>query len=354
MLLAILNAVLKILGLVSSVDTLVNIINGNTQAAAQETTKFLIQTTTNEIRADLLDPSIGLAKIISNQAVIIADIASARSAILAAVGSPQQAGSPVTLPATQPPAYGTSNAAAIWGYQVGTSGITPILASEAQANSWFHTHNWGNTWGYDFADSPFFTLVGLGFEMDLKPFNGSSPRPRISTVRRTDTVLSWLTREASFWTWNVGVGGEVYAFDNRLTLQVTWFCKFTDATLQLAAFGASATAVSAPIWPGISGVTLGTPVAITPSLVITGSMHGVIIDITSFAARQGFGDFGTLQGLRFTGALTFIDDNGESERPQSLGSVHEVLLPKTMSVAASCAFKADPAVGGTATPFTIP
>ncbi len=354
MLLAILNAVLKIISIVSGVDTLVNIINGNTQSAAQETTKFLIQTNTNTTVNDLNDGTFGLAKLASNDTAILAAIASARTAILTAVGTPQQAGSAVTLPPTQPSGYGPSNAADVWNFQVFSGSPRPFSAAEAQVNAWFMAHNWGSTWKYDFSDAPFMQLIGAGEVQDLTPFLGSSPRPRISTVRPSDTVLSWLNREASFFTWNVGVGGQVYALDNRLAVGVTWVCRFTDEELHLAAFGTVAPSANAPIWPGLAGVTLGTPVAITPSLVVTGPMQGVIIDITATAPRQQYGSFGTLQGLRFTGALTFVDDNGKSERPQSLGSVHEVLLPKSMAVAASCAFKADAAVVGTVTPFTIP
>ncbi len=354
MLLAILNAVLKIISIVSGVDTLVNIINGNTQSAAQETTKFLVQTNTNTTVNDLADPTFGLAKLASNDTAILAAIASARTAILTAVGTPQQAGSAVTLPPTQPSGYGPSNAASVWNYIVYSGAPRAFNAAEAAVHSWFMAHNWADTWRYDFNDSPFFQLIGQGDSQDLTPFTGSSPRPHISTVRPTDTVLSWLQREASFWTWAVGVGGNVYAPDNRLALSVTWWCTLTNETMLAAAFGTVAPSANSPIWPGISGVTLGTPVAITPSLVVTGPMQGVIIDITATAPRQQYGSFGTLQGLRFTGALTFVDDHGESERPQSLGSVHEVLLPKSMSVAASCAFKADAAVVGTVTPFTIP
>lgn len=106
-----------------------------------------------------------------------------------------------------------------------------------------------------------------------------------------------------------------------------------------------------PIWPGITGVRLGTPVALTPMLTLAGPMNGVVVTITSVPAGQGSYDYNGLTEYRYIGSLTFLSDRGDAEHYQQLGFQSAVYTPRTMHSAASVHLRTYAGVSGTITPW---
>ena len=340
--------ILRLIGIAQAIQFVTNILNGPPSVQPAGSTALLTFNEVGLIESQVTSPLFGLAH-------IEATIVSNQTALLAAIAACQQTSSPVTLPPTQPPGYGTANAADVWNFIVGTFGGVGFNAAEAVVLPHNMAKNWGDTWTYRFADSPFFTLVGIGYAQPLIPFTGSSPRPLLSSVRRTDTVLSWLQREASFWTWFVGIGGDVRAPDNRLTLTVEWSCVFTDATLQFAAFGTVAGiagAELAPVWPGIVNVVLGTSLALSNGLTVPGPLDGVIIHVSSVPYPISFYPFGSVKSFVKTGGIIFVDDNGEADIAQPIGIEHQVVCPKTMVRADHAIVRLQSGVVGTIQPWT--
>lgn len=106
-----------------------------------------------------------------------------------------------------------------------------------------------------------------------------------------------------------------------------------------------------PIWPGISGAHLGTPVALAPLLTLAGPMSGVVVHITSVPAGQGSYDYNGLTEYRYIGSLTFRSDRGDAEHYQQLGFQSAIYTPRTMHLAASVHVRSYAGVTGTVTPW---
>jgi hypothetical protein len=69
---------------------------------------------------------------------------------------------------------------------------------------------------------------------------------------------------------------------------------------------------------------------------------------------MSFYPFGTIKSYVRAGAVVFSDDNGQAEFPQPFGPADQIILCRSMAVAASSTFRVTSGVVGTAQPFTIP
>lgn len=180
------------------------------------------------------------------------------------------------------------------------------------------------------------------------------PTPDWSAILPADTRLSWLTRtDTSGLTWSQGAtDGFPSGFDNTPPFPVpTWFLLLTEADFDALK---AAVSTAAPIWPGLAGVTLGTPVALADGLVVTGPMAGVIVELSSVPPGGGHWSLGGMGVYYNWGQLAFKTDAGDLEAFQWLGPAFGVYLPKQMLVATSAHFRVTRAPTGTVTPFTIP
>lgn len=128
-----------------------------------------------------------------------------------------------------------------------------------------------------------------------------------------------------------------------------------DQWLELkAALGLGTASIAAPIWPGLAGVTLGTPVAISLTFTVDGPLDGVLVALTAVPTLKGHYVYDDIDQSLKIGALTFVSDNGDAEYVQALGFTNEVYVPKNMAHADSCKVRTVSGVTGTVTPFTIP
>lgn len=103
-----------------------------------------------------------------------------------------------------------------------------------------------------------------------------------------------------------------------------------------------------PVWPGVANVTLGSPSALVDGLTLTGPMHGIIVNITGNPAGAGKYLFGAEVSWTHVGAVAFVNDRGDFERPDSLGLEDHVITPRTMAEAASCVIRLNSGFSGTA------
>lgn len=108
-----------------------------------------------------------------------------------------------------------------------------------------------------------------------------------------------------------------------------------------------------PMWPGLDRVTLGTPVELTESAIITEAMDGVLVDVTS--NKPGAGHFG-VDGEDYTwraGYISFLDATGRAEPNQFLGWNSAFYLPSKMAHANGVCLVLNAILTCTVTPFTI-
>lgn len=106
-----------------------------------------------------------------------------------------------------------------------------------------------------------------------------------------------------------------------------------------------------PLWPGLTNVALGTPVALVDNLTITTPMDGVIVTVTE--APRGTSHYrlgGELLDYG-SGRVAFGNDRGDLEQWQYLGFRHAIYTPHSMQRAASVHFQAIGGAVGTVTPW---
>lgn len=279
------------------------------------------------------------------------------TAILLAISEVQQAGSPVTLPTVPPSGYAppspTDIASGVWSQPAALPFGSYTL--DALTQSAWDTYQIVRGSPQILPTTPFFRNLG---PVDFDYYGGTNTDPNVTldTILSTDTVQTWLLREAPAFDWTTTApwGGLAWAPDP--INPVTWICTLDQgqfAQIQ-AALHPAVRVPQAPVWPGLAGVTLLTPVALDIGVTIAEACSGAIIDITAVPSKQGQFALGDMTSWRNVGAIAFVDDNGEAEYPQTLGLVHGVYLAKSMAVAAGLVLRASPGVTGTVTPFTIP
>ena len=110
--------------------------------------------------------------------------------------------------------------------------------------------------------------------------------------------------------------------------------------------------LTAPVWPGLAAVTLGTSVALTPLLTLTTPMDGVIVHVTSAPAGQSTYDYDGLTEYRYIGSLAFLNDDGEAEAYQQLGFADAIYSVRTFHRAAAVKLRTYDGIVGTVTPWT--
>ena len=324
------------------------------QATAEQTDA--IKADTEEIKLKINDSTFGLAALQSQIATLSATLAIDVTALLTAIGTPQQAGDPVTIDPlstiTVSNASADAIATAVWVFDGPTTTFNAIDLLEDAAVTNVSWNDWGpavrnhqlagwQTQAQTFIDQ---TIAPGG---DLLPLD-------FSTVLATDaTAVDWLNRlwgSTYFEDWGGGSPGVIASDGN--SYWVPWLQTPTFQLLRDQALGLTGVKVP-PVWPGLAGVVLGTPVALAAGVTITAPMDGVIIAVTSYETKLGFFTFDTTISLRNAGALAFFTDNGQEELPQSLGFLDAVYCPKTMTTAAGVVVRLSNDIVGTITPWSF-
>jgi hypothetical protein len=338
--------ILEAVGLAGAAVTVLNFIKGILAPGGTPINLGLIETEVDTIYADVQSSTFGLA-------LIAARLVTMESAILTALGTPQQAGVAVTLPS--PPAgygglSGPDTALAVWNY------VLPALSvstASALSDAWELGENLANSSWLNYAFAPYFWWEGGWNHNNLDGGPSVTPQPLASTILATDTLITWLNREVPTITWTMGYQGADFAAGRDPAHHGYWICKLNPAdwaALKATVVGVSGSAI-APVWPGSGFATLGSSVAISPGLTITTPMDGVIVNLSSVPTVRGFYEFDDLRSYRNVGALTFLTDAGEAEYPQGLGFTSAMYCPKLMKRAAAVKVRAVGGVVGTVTPW---
>jgi hypothetical protein len=130
-------------------------------------------------------------------------------------------------------------------------------------------------------------------------------------------------------------------------------CDITNAQQAWITGAAAAGGLTAPIWPGLAGVTLGTPVALADRVVIEEALHGVLVNVTSPPHGLGKFEIGSQSFWYRLGMLYFVSDNGDVEAAQPLGCGNAIYVPKTMAEASGALLRVKGDPEGTVTPWTL-
>lgn len=109
---------------------------------------------------------------------------------------------------------------------------------------------------------------------------------------------------------------------------------------------------TAPTWPGLANVTLGTELELSNGLVIDGPLHGLLFTITTLPVRYQRYQFGDTNSYGRVGAAIFCSDRGDYERSQTFSLDSQVMVPATMQVAASATIRLNEGWGGTVRGWT--
>ena len=112
-------------------------------------------------------------------------------------------------------------------------------------------------------------------------------------------------------------------------------------------------AAGAPIWPGLSGVTLGTPVALDAGTIVDGPMDGVLLNITAMERLIPYMSMDTFHTYRNLGRFAFSTDNGYLEDWRGIPNQHALLTPLRMRQADKLYISCYTGVTGTATPYLV-
>jgi hypothetical protein len=354
---AILSRVSAILGVVESVLGITQSLQARQNQTAIETTPGEILLTVVDTKLDVENASTGLVAIAAKVDNLEALVNLNQLALLAAIAAAQQGGVPVTLPATTPSGgawldVGNANSS-IWNVPLNGDGQT---GNELLSDAGNMAHNLRDYSLFPLQIARYFVGQNGWLNLNANGDYSNLPDVQLSTIVSTDTVLSWLQREAPTFTWQLGVWGADTVSANSIIGDGQLICVFSPADFALvkSQLGLVATVELAPIWPGIASVTLLAPVALAVGLTITEAMDGVIVDITSVPAGTGTFTFDDQLSYRYIGAIAFVNDNGEEEFPQNLGFQHAVYCPKAMRSAAGVKCRTKPGVTGTITPWTSP
>jgi hypothetical protein len=175
-----------------------------------------------------------------------------------------------------------------------------------------------------------------------------------STILSSDaTVLDWLNREYAVpgITWGTSGSNYVQGTDSYASNNVIYTCTLSQEDFDAIKAALYPVGQTAPVWPGLANVTLGTPLALSDGLTVPGPLDGVLIDITAVPPSTGFYPFGTLLSYSHIGGIVFVDDNGDLEEALGIGPQSQVQTPRSMSQADHAILRLKSGVTGTVTPW---
>lgn len=334
--LSILSKVGTILGIVTNVQSLLGLQQTALDTTAKEDVPMVIEVNVKANHVLLVDPVIGLAAITTQ----LSEILSAISDL-----------TPVTLPPTPPPGYQAPDAAtialAVWDTPLP---VTDQSTLDALQTAETFAANVGTQMGIINGTDPKFVTLGAGWHNFLNaPQPANNDTANINNVLPTDDRVTFLNRETGETDWHLDplTGFPTFDTGSQTNYPLVW--PISEAEFDLIKFGYPPHA--APVWPGIAGVTLGTPLTLDDGITVPGPLDGVIVAITSVPVPISFYPFGTLKSYVRAGAIAFVDDNGDAEFPQPFGPENLVIVPKSMQQADHALVRLPSGVIGTVTPW---
>jgi hypothetical protein len=345
----ILSTVGTILGITQTIQALMG-----TPAQSQQLTD--VQDSVNATLGIVGDATFGNSAILDSLVLIAAQIDAQTATLLTAIGTPQQAGSPVTLPTIPPAGYGggssTLTAADVWDFPDGDgSAMGDNLRSADRI-----LQNWAEAVALVEVGQPYLKVVDI-LGWDRAGGNAYFPQPPLdaATIIHADHNFSdWVTRAYPSYGWlDFTIDNSVVkAYQDTGVDHVYWCQAITQFEFEL--LKAQQDGVFIPvIWPGEAFVTFGSTTAIDTLVVIAENCEGIIVNITGVPPGQSFFAFGDQPSYRYIGAIAFGSIEGFMEQSQNLGFTSAVYVPKTMAIAGVIQVRAAPGVTGTITTWSF-
>jgi hypothetical protein len=303
-----------------------------------------IRSQTDFIASELTAVDTGLAAISGKADAIIALLGGGVQDVLDAIAA-LPAGSDLVIPTA------ADNAAGVWGYLgVGWQQFAGTYLRSAGALA----INANLAVSYPLSWDPIWMVYGQ-WDSDNPNLNVyNSPAPDWSDLIVGETRLAWLQRTDPGNNWGDGTGrGDPFML--AAPPQTVWKIApgFSEGEFQALARTISDLRPSAPIWPGVAGVTLGTTVPCAASTVLELAMDGLLILITSYPATRARWGAPPYLSVYHTGRLAFITDNGDVEEFQYMGWTNAIYTPRSMQRAAGVVIFLEPNVEAAATPWDI-
>jgi hypothetical protein len=290
---------------------------------------------------------------------ISSQIIDAKSDILSAVGSPAQVLDPPTwwieppTPPTPPPVGDIAEA--VWSYPGGES----ITVYENLQQIQRLADNLDFNVGFPLQGNSLFIIDGPWTLQPDSPQHDRVPTPDWGGLVLGETLLAWLVRTDPDQTWTADetTGEPVSPAMHPPNSWTQFRIRPAFSSAQFSAMIPPAPVPpldppTAPVWPGIANVMLGTQTTLTDGNVIDEPMDGIVVNITSHPDHAGQYGFGETVSYAHVGAVIFRSDNGEWESAQQIAVEQHVLCPKAMRSAASATLRVNGGYGGTVTPWT--
>src|SRR6266446_10082042 len=294
---------------ISLIQQLIGLVTGIQSAQAAQATTDEVQTIDSYVQEILV--RIGpngytlqsiAAQISTLQALMSLDV----TALLAAIGNPQQTGHAVTLPSPAPAGYGgpssSANAAAVWAYPdpVSGQGFGQLLSDSAFAEINFQSAGAGLPMA---THAPFWVVTQVFATREPDPTSNLPAYVNFGTILVTDaTPIAWLNRQYPGFSFHDGGSGVPYTFGgDSCTYYIPWLTQPVFEKIKAAS--APASLLIPPVWPGIANVTLGAPQALVDGLLIPGPMHGLLVHIATVPYPISFYPFGPVKSFVRAGAV---------------------------------------------------
>lgn len=262
---------------------------------------------------------------------------------------------PIQLPPTPPAAYTPpspgDNAVGVWNYILPTSGVR---AADALAIAGLFPVNLTDAYlAFPAADVPYVSMyVNWESGYPIHPASSVTAADPHLILPTDANILAFLNRIDGAGTWALGPQG--FPYQNGLPGSGGQQYVYTMGEADFLAWQGinAAAAATAPVWPGLAKVTLGTAVALVDGLTIAGPLDGVLVHLTSVPPIKTGYHFGAgeVDWYRI-GALAFKSDDGQFEPPQLLGFEHALYCPRQMVHADAVVFRLQGALVGTVTPW---
>lgn len=285
---------------------------------------------------------------------LLTEMETNQAGLLLVIGTPQQTGSPVTLPDPPPAGYGGASASDVVSALFGATPSGNAMTTEEilqRLGNLIINYFTGNTICVPIQQSALMLATG---NLTNTPFENPSKTwlEDLTTLFDFDHWVDWFGSVNPTFPIVATLESGAFMFSDDAQPDALFFCPHTDLELALMKeIGGVSTVGMAPVWQGIAHETLGDSVALVDGLVLEGPMDGVLVEITSVPTRFGSFDFGPAPSYLHLGALAFVNDEGHIEAPQNLGFNTATYTAKTMVSAEVCLFRVAKDVVGSVRTF---
>jgi hypothetical protein len=106
-----------------------------------------------------------------------------------------------------------------------------------------------------------------------------------------------------------------------------------------------------PVWPGILGATLLTPVAVSGDMHIDVPMDGCLLYLTNIPSRNVYWTVDGLTNVERAGFLVFLSDRGDADERQAIAWSSGVYTPKRLLTCGGVVLHLTGLASGTLTPW---